>query len=161
MPNVYVDFEAMLNALAEAGVEFIVVGGVAAYIHGSDMTTIDLDLVYSRDASNLLKLEKVLRELQAVYRPKPEITPDARRLDGPGRHLLMTRLGPMDILGDTAGGGYPELIGHTEDIELEAGHIIRVLDLPTLIQIKESLAGERDLAVLPILRRLLAEKKGW
>jgi hypothetical protein len=39
------------------------------------------------------------------------------------------------------------------------GGQIRVLDLETLIAIKEELNSEKDRAVLPILRRTLAEKK--
>ena len=132
------------------------VGGVCAVLHGAPVTTIDLDLVYSRDRSNLERLAEALADLE-----QPAAALNATVLDGPGHHLLMTRWGPLDLLGSAGDNeGYEELIGHTQTIDLEGGIKVRVLDLPTLIRLKEALAGERDLAVLPILRRLLVLKRG-
>lgn len=160
MPRVASDPEGLIRALAAAGVDFIVVGGVCAILHGAPGQTIDLDLVYSRDPQNLSRLDHVLHDLQAVYRVKPEVAPDARRLDTPGHHLLMTSFGPLDLLGSTENGqSYPELLPHTEAITLTPAITIRILDLPTLIALKQSLARDRDLAILPILKRLLAEKE--
>ncbi len=106
------DFEAILRALAEAKVEFIVVGGVCAVLQGVPISTFDLDLVYSRASQNLSRLERVLRDQKAVYRDKSEISPDASLLDSPGHHLLMTKFGPLDLLGSTVGGqGYQECRG--------------------------------------------------
>ena len=121
----------------------------------------ELDLVYSREKETLARLEQVLRELKACYRMKPEITPDARRLDGSGHHQLQTMFGPLDLLGSTfEGKAFPDLIGHTEDFDLGLGKAVQILDLPTLIKIKETLARDRDLAVLPILKRILKERGG-
>jgi hypothetical protein len=161
MPKTEIDFLGLLKALDKAAVDFIVVGGVCAYLHGAPVPTADLDLIYSRDPENLARLGDVLKELDAHYRLKPEAAPDARRLDGPGHHQLLTRLGHLDLLGSTVGGqGYNELIAHTESVDLGTGRPVRILDLPTLIRIKQELGGERDLAVLPILRRTLEEKGG-
>jgi hypothetical protein len=160
MPGARTDFPVLLRMLAAERIEFIVVGGVAAVMQGAPITTIDLDLVYSRDRDNLARFERVLRELKACSRMKPEVAPDAERLDTSGHHLLLTRLGPLDLLGSTMGEGYPNLIPHTDAIELDPGAFIHVLDLPTLIRIKEALSRDRDLAVLPILRRVLAERGG-
>lgn len=154
------DFEAILTALAEAEVEFIVVGGVCAVLHGAPISTFDLDLVYSRAGENLSRLERVLRDHKASYREKPEMRPDASLLDGPGHHLLMTKYGPLDLLGSTVGGqGYAELLPHTEQVDLGGGTRVRILDLPTLIRVKEELGRDRDRAVLPILRRTLEERR--
>jgi len=40
------DFPSALTALTEAGIRFVVVGGLAATIHGSARLTHDLDIVY-------------------------------------------------------------------------------------------------------------------
>jgi hypothetical protein len=48
-----IDFPALLRALAEARVDFIIVGGAAATAHGSARLTQDLDIVYARDPANL------------------------------------------------------------------------------------------------------------
>lgn len=53
--------------------------------------------------------------------------------------------------------GYEELLSHSVEFEIGRGIRICVLDLETLIALKEQLGGEKDLAVLPILRRTLTE----
>ena len=152
-----IDFEALLRALAGAQAEFIVVGGVCAVLHGAPVATFDLDLVYSRAGDNLSRLERVLREFNAVYREKP----DAAGLDSAGHHLLQTDAGPLDLLGSVVGGErYEELLAHTEGVDLGTGLHVRLLDLPTLIRLKEQLGRDRDRAVLPILKRTLAERGG-
>jgi len=50
------DFEGLLRALVAAGVEFVVIGGVAAKAHGAARLTVDLDVVYARSAENLLRV---------------------------------------------------------------------------------------------------------
>ena len=71
----------------------------------------------------------------------------------------MTRFGPLDLLGSTAEDeGYGELLEHTEQIEIADEIRLRILDLPTLIRLKERLDRARDRAVLPILRRTLEER---
>lgn len=93
------------------------------------------------------------------YREKPTRVPRAAQLDTPGHLLLMTRHGPLDLLGSTVGGrGYRELLPRSEEVDLGEETRVRILDLPTLIEIKEQLGRDRDLAVLPILRRTLRER---
>jgi hypothetical protein len=161
VPEPESDFESILRDLADARCDFIVIGGVCAVLHGAPISTFDLDLIHSREAGNLSRLESALQKMGAFYRQKPEIVPDASRLDTAGHHLLMTRFGPLDLLGSTVGDrGYGELLPHSQELEMSEGLRFRVLDLPTLIQIKEELGRERDRAVLPILRRTLAEGAG-
>jgi hypothetical protein len=44
-------------------------------------------------------------------------------------------------------------------MDIGEGMRVRVLDLATIVALKEELAGEKDLAVLPTLRRTLEEKR--
>ncbi|UCD28686.1 MAG: hypothetical protein JSV03_16675 [Planctomycetota bacterium] len=155
------DFEAMLKAPAEAKVDFIVMCGVCAVLQGAPISTFDLDLVYSRTGRNLSLLERVLQDQKAVYRENPDVSPDVSMLDSPGHHLLMTKFGPLDLSGSTSSGqGYQELLEHTEHIDLGEGIRVHILDLPTLISLKEKLGRDQDRAVLPILRKTLAERGG-
>jgi hypothetical protein len=55
-----IDIEAAFRVLVEGGVEFIVVGGVAARAHGSARLTNDLDVVYRRTAENVARLAAAL-----------------------------------------------------------------------------------------------------
>ena len=54
------DFKALLRVLSESGVEFILVGGVAATVHGSTRLTADVDVVYERRRPNLDRLALAL-----------------------------------------------------------------------------------------------------
>src|SRR5262249_23771540 len=59
------DFKALLRILSGAGVEFIVVEGVAAVLHGASRVTFDLDVVYRRTSDNIDRLVLAL----TPYRP--------------------------------------------------------------------------------------------
>jgi hypothetical protein len=104
----------------------------------------------------------VLDVLDAVFRMRPEqrLRPNASHLASAGRLNLITRYGPLDLLGTIGSDlGYQELVPHSAELNIGEGLRIRVLDLETLIAIKDELAGEKDRAVLPILRRTLEEKR--
>ena len=71
----------------------------------------------------------------------------------------MTRAGPLDVLGEVAGGRvYEDLVGQTVEFEIDQGLRIRVLSLPALISLKEETGREKDLAMLPLLRNTLREQ---
>jgi len=152
---------ALLRALTEAGVDFIVVGGVAAVLEGAPINTFDVDVVHSRDAANVSRLLHVLDSLDTVFRIQPErcLRPTANHLEGPGHLNLITRYGPLYILGTIGQGlSFNDLMPRSSKMDVGGGVEVRVLNLETLITLKEELAGEKDRAVLPILRRALAEK---
>lgn len=155
------DLEALLERLHGAGVEFIVVGGAAAVIHGAPVTTHDLDILHRRSADNVARLLGVLRDLDAVIRPLVSgqlRRPTAQLLSGSGQINLSTRLGPLDPLGALHDGrGFEDLLSHTDEIT-DGPLILRVLDLPTLIAIKASTGRAKDKLVVPILLALQRER---
>ncbi|HEX3685284.1 MAG TPA: hypothetical protein VHU83_22310 [Bryobacteraceae bacterium] len=63
---------AALRTLQEGGVEFIVVGGMAAVLNGAPITTFDVDVVYSRKPGNIEALSGVLVRMDAMFRAQPE-----------------------------------------------------------------------------------------
>jgi predicted nucleotidyltransferase len=153
---------ATLRTLHDNGVQFILVGGVAAVLHGAPIQTYDVDLVYSREGANIDRLLGVLGSLNAIFRVQPERRPGltAGHLAAGGHLNLITRYGPLDLLGTIGRDlGYQDLLSHSAELDIGEGIRIRVLDLETLIAIKEELGGEKDVAVLPILRRTLSEIK--
>ena len=151
------DFKRLLTLLSEHRVEFIVVGGVAAVVHGAPITTFDLDVVPSLAPDNIVALEAALRALDAVFRGHPDLRPEYTHLVSRGHKLLLTDAGPLDILG-TIGEGedYERLIAQTTLVPVW-GHKLRVLNLDALIRIKERLGRDKDRAVLAVLRRTQAE----
>lgn len=146
-------------ALADGGVEFILVGGLAAVAQGATMTTFDVDIVHGRSEDNIDRLLAVLTGLDAYYRGRPGgelLPPDRRALAGPGHSLLMTSLGPLDVLGEIEGHrSYVELIDHTESVSF-AGRAVRVLSLEMIVQLKRASSHPKDVRALPILEAALA-----
>jgi hypothetical protein len=156
------NFEAILLALIVHRVDFLVVGGVAAVLEGTPISTFDLDVVHSREPSNIARLLIALEALDAIYRTQPErkLRPTASHLASPGHQTLTTRFGSLDVLGSIGlSHDYNGLLPHTVELEVADGLRVRVLDLETLIAIKEEVGAEKDLAVLPVLRRTLEQKR--
>ena len=114
------NFEQLLQTLAAHGVEFIIVGGVAATVHGSSRLTQDLDIVYSRDPENLRRLVASLAPYKPYLRGAPPGLPfhwDAETLRQGLNFTLTTTLGDIDLLGEiTGGGGYEDLLPGSSSI---------------------------------------------
>lgn len=156
------DVLALLRALVEHEVEFVVVGGVCAVLHGAPVATFDLDIVPERSEANVERLIGTLAALDAVYRDLGGRTlhPDARALRGPGHHRLMTRSGPLDVLGEI--GAHRDLAAlapRSRHVDVGQGLTVRVLDLDALIETKREAGRAKDLATLPILLRTLEESR--
>ena len=152
-------YAEVLRRLAANDVEFIVVGMMAGVLRGAPVLTADLDLVHRRTAENVSRLLDVLAGLDALYRHDPRrLRPAASHLMSPGHQLLATTHGDLDCLG-TVGEGqtYEDLLGRAPEMNVGEGLSVRVIDLPTLIELKERAGRPKDLAVLPVLRATLEE----
>jgi hypothetical protein len=151
-------FRAALQKLVDHGVDFIVVGGVAAVLEGAPVNTFDIDVVHSTAPENLARLVSALNELDASYRYRESFRPNESHLATRGHQLLETNCGPLDVLGAIGSGRtYSDLLPHSHVVTLSPTLRVRVLDLETQISIKEETGREKDLAVLPVLRRTLME----
>lgn len=156
------DLDALIAHFLEAGVELIVVGGAAAVIHGAPTTTIDLDIVPGRSEENLARLLAALKRLEAKTRDTscqsvPITASVLAELRGQLR--LSTTKGPLDCLAVLHDGrGYEELLEHTDTVTDDT-LVMRVIDLPTLIEIKSSTGCARDRLALSLLLALLEEQE--
>lgn len=129
-------------------------------LHGAPISTFDLDVVHDRNPKNIARLSSALEELEAVYRLQPErqLRPDESHLASAGHQLLLTKFGPLDVLGMIGRSRtWEDLRGHTRDMEIEPGIVLRVLDLETLIAVEEEPGYPKDVAVLPVLQQALKE----
>jgi hypothetical protein len=155
------DTAALIAALHEGGVRFIVVGGTAAQLHGSTLGTLDLDIVHKRDQGNVDSLIAVLDRLDSFHRHdlmNRRLRPTAAQLLGGGQLNLSTSLGPLDPLCELEPGqGYDELLPHTE-VMRDEGIEIRVVDLPTLIEIKAKVGRAKDKLAVGELVAILEER---
>ncbi|MCB1033109.1 MAG: hypothetical protein KDD47_04665 [Acidobacteria bacterium] len=152
----------LLAHLVEHELRFIVVGGVAAILHGSPLMTEDLDVVYSTQPENLERLSHALSELKAIYRDPAgrRIQPDLDRLVSIKTHLLKTEFGSLDLL-KTIGPdlGYHELLEKSAPVEVE-GVQVHVVDLEQLIEAKELAGRPKDRIGVLYLRELLDRRSG-
>lgn len=139
----------------------MIVGGAAAVLHGAPTTTQDLDIVPEQSDANLDRLHALLRAHDTLVRDPGgrRIEPSPLALRGRGQMQLLTDLGPLDILCRLHDGrGYEDLAPHS--VEIEAGSLhLKVLDLPTLIEINSSTGRVRDRLIVPLLLALLRERE--
>jgi len=151
---------SLLGRLAGAGVDFVVVGGVAVIAHGYERNTNDLDISYSRDAANLEALGGVLIELGARLRGVDEQVPfiaDARTLrrtqiltlDTTGRR-------PRSPRGARWSPGYDAIKAHAEVIEFDGFEILiaSVDDLLAMTRAAGRPKDQPDIEALTAIRRL-------
>ncbi len=130
-------------------------------LHGAPVTTFDLDVVHARNRENIVRLLAALEDLRAVYRVQPErqLRPSESHLASPAHQLLLTQFGPLDVLGMIGKSRtWEDLRAHAHTMEIESGVEVSVLDLETLIAVKEELGFPKDAAVLPLLRQALKER---
>lgn len=157
------EFSAILEVLTRHEVDFIVVGGVSATLGGVALQTFDLDVVHALNDENAGRLALALEELDAWFRthPKTRLKPVRSQLALPGHALLMTRCGPLDLLGRIVGGrGYEELLPDSHALDLGLQRPVRVLSLEALLTLKLELGREKDLAAVALLRAAIRERRG-
>jgi len=155
------DLGAILEGLIEAGIEFILVGGLAAVVQGAPVTTMDVDIVHKQSSENIAKLLAFLKSIDAFHRRLDDkvIGPVERDISGTGRVLFTTRLGPLDVLAVIEEGeAYEDLPERTVEIEFR-GHTVRVLDLKTLVELKRASTDPRDRQRLSVLEETLRQRK--
>ncbi len=148
----------MLRGLVAEGIEFVVIGGVAAVAHGSPSTTNDLDICYHASASNIRRLAELLQRWKAYPRdwePGRPFALDARTLKTTPTWNLRTVEGDLDVLSGVVGlDGYRT--ARRESTMLSAfGITFPALNLAALIKSKEALGRPKDQAHLLQLRALL------
>lgn len=155
------DLVGLIRVLSGAGVEYIIVGGVAANLQGALRTTLDLDVVYRRSSENLARLVTALTPSQPYLRGAPDGLPfrfDVETLDRGLNFTLTTALGDVDILGEVTGGGtFDQLRPGAEVVALE-GFECLVVSLRTLIDLKRAAGRGKDREALAELEALLEER---
>ena len=150
----------VLRHLAEAGVDFVVIGGVAGGAHGSVYPTYDIDIAYARDDDNLERLADALGAIGARLRGAPadaRFQLDARSLREGANLTFATDFGPVDILGDAAGAPpYARLKSRAKLAEID-GQQIPFASLDDLIAMKEAAGRNKDKLMATEYRTLADE----
>ena len=155
------NLSALLKGLSEAGIEFIIVGGLAAVAQGAPVTTFDLDIVHRQTDENTQKLSVFLKSINAFQRRPDDkiIEPTEKDLKAKGHLLLNSRYGPLDILAYIEKGrGFKELLTDAVEIELH-GYRVYVLSLHTLIELKRDSKNPMDQYRLPLFEETLRQSR--
>jgi hypothetical protein len=154
--------DELFACLDRHGVRYVLIGGLAAVLHGSPLLTVDADICPSRAPDNLARLAAALDELDARIR-----TPDTAegvRFPRDAVFLaridllnLVTRAGDVDLAFTPAGTtGYDDLTRYAVPMDIR-GITIHVAALEDVIRSKEAANRPKDLRSLPVLRQLLEE----
>jgi predicted nucleotidyltransferase len=156
--------QELLATIDRHGVRYVVIGGLAAILHGAPHVTTDVDIVPDEDRSNLERLSAALKELNARIRVTGE--PDGIPFDHSAESLarvqiwnLVTDRGNLDLTFVPIGTrGYADLVRDAEPMSVR-GIQVPVASLADVIRSKEAAGRERDRLVLPTLRRLLERRR--
>lgn len=142
---------SMAEGLSEAGVRFVVIGGVAAAAHGSTRVTEDLNICYDTSDENRRCLAALLQEWNAYLRgAEPELTfiMDETTLRNAEILTLSTDRGALDVLQRVSGvGDYAACMRRSERIKMD-GFVLCVLDLDALIDSKRAAGRPKDIEQL-------------
>lgn len=158
------DPRAIFQTLDRHGVRYVLIGGLAAVLHGAAHVTTDVDVVPKDARENLQRLSDALRELNARIRVSGE--PDGVPFDHSGESLARNRIwnlqtdhGDLDITFEPSGThGFEDLRRDAVVMHLRTGDVA-VASLADVVRSKEAADRPRDRAILPSLRALLARQR--
>ena len=155
-------FEILLTALRNEGVSFIIIGGVAATLHGSARLTNDLDVVYERSTENIDRLSRAIAPFNPYLRGAPEGLPF--RFDPPTikrglNFTLRTDAGDFDLLGELTGVGSFAAVAQVSIDATLFGATYRFINLDALIRSKRAAGRAKDLEVVAELEAIREERE--
>lgn len=149
------DFGRLLDDLNQAGIEYVLVGGIAVIRHGVVRGTRDIDAVFKPEGENLERIGRLVKTWKATRQDGTPLPTDAI---GPERSVhLRTPHGDLDLLAEkTAGVRYADLADRAEVRRVD-GVEAPICSLTDLVTMKRLVGRERDLADLSDLREAHGE----
>ena len=155
----------MLRRLSDGGVDYVLIGGVAANAHGSAVHTDDLDVFAPLNHENVMAIVRAFSGTNLRWRHRPDlpvITPDNPLLNGLKNMYLRCDFGQMDVLGELPEvGSYAEVSAASVEIDIR-GTRCRVINLDSLIALKRKVGREKDLLVareLELIRSIIERRQ--
>ncbi len=156
MPDI--ELLALVQALEEFGVRYVVIGGMALLLNGAGVTTRDVDLSIALDKSNLQNLAHALNKLEPRLRNGQPIVLDEKAFGGEFV-TFFTRAGVLQIINRLTGiQSFDELEKLSTPMEIH-GIVVQVASLQALEKMKESTGREKDIPHLEIIRSLIRKRK--
>ncbi len=154
------DLTDIIERLSLAGVDFVLVGGLAAVTHGSSMTTQDIDICCDFSAENLLRLQTALEGLNPFHRMTTNRIPlELTKANcGSLKNLYLdTDWGQLDCLNEVLGlGSFEQVKQLSESIELD-GKDCSILRIDALITAKKAMGRPKDIETIKQLEAIQRE----
>jgi len=148
----------LLVRLKQYHVDFVLIGGWAAFFHGCSLVTQDIDVCMDFSVENLMRLQEAIGDLNPVHRMTPQkvklqLTPE--NCEQLQNLYLDTDWGPLDCLGQVTGlGNYAQIVPLSQEIVTD-DYVLRVLRIDSLIKAKEALNRPQDQMAVDQLQAIL------
>lgn len=156
------DLNLLLKILLTHKLDFLIIGGFAAVVHGSSHVTKDLDITMLMTEENINRLRLSLKDLKPLHRMNPTYKPsfleEPKNISDLKNIYLETSAGILDVVTlDHTLGSFEDLKSRAEIVSL-FGYDCRILSLDDLISVKEKMSRPKDLIVLDELKALKNNK---
>jgi Nucleotidyl transferase AbiEii toxin, Type IV TA system len=146
--------DELIAALADAGVDCVLIGGLAVAAHGYPRATKDIDIVPAPDPANLQRLASLLGALEAQHHGRGDVDRDPAQLAEGGDFVLDARLGRLNIMrwvpGIPVDLAFLELSRDAVDTSVQ-GRPVHVCSPDDLIAMKRAAGRPQDLVDLRAL----------
>jgi len=156
------DLQSLLKTLIHSPVDFILVGGFAAVLHGCNQITRDIDICILYSPEQIELLRGTLKPFHSVHRkmkPQKSFLDFPKDLSKKQDFYLKTDLGTLDIITSVAGiGEYLNVLKNCLEVEILGGRCF-LISVEDLIKSKKTLGRHRDLIVVEELEAILEEQK--
>lgn len=154
----------LLKRLLQSQIDFVLIGGYAAVVHGSSQVTQDIDICAVMTGENLARLREALKELDPKHRMNPSFKPSLMDYPAPDQTLdnfyLQTNEGVLDIIRDVRPvGTFDRIKQKAVEITL-FGHPCKVISIDDLIEVKKSMVRPKDKATLEELEYVRSRMRG-
>jgi hypothetical protein len=157
------NLKELLKNLLGHDIDFVLIGGFAAVVHGSTLVTQDLDICAAITEEQVAKLREALKDLHPRHRMNPNIRQSfleyPKEIKGINNIYLETDLGILDILSETQpAGSFDNIRSRSVEISLY-GHKCKVISIDDLIKVKESMKRPKDLQAAQELKLIQLKLK--
>ncbi len=155
------DFPLVLRTLAEAKIDFIAIGAIAAIAQGIILTTEDVDVVYARSPENFERIVAALGPFKPYLRGAPPGLPfqlDEHALRNGLNFTFETSIGNIDLLGEVSGGGTFEQLKPFAETKTAFGVEFLSVSLEKLILLKRAAGRPKDFELVARLEAARQEK---